>query len=386
MKICFVTDTYYPHLTGVAVSVEQFYKGLKKLGHKVSLFAPKIRGYRDRDTTIIRLPSLKVWPTLPDQATIPILRPSRSWKKLWNYQGDIIHAHGGGGYSLIALLVARKQTTSCILTFHTDWAKYNQYILKGVIHPKSINNLLKHFCNRFDGIITPSEKTKQLMIEIGVTKPVLVVPTFIDFKKFNQKPTGFLHKMCLIPADSLILLSVGRLGKEKNFDFLIDVFASVHQKNTNAHLVIVGDGTYQESLQNHIEKLNLAEFVHLTGLIEQEDMPKVYADSDLFVFASVSETQGLTVLEAAATGLPLILVNDRAFDGVIINDQNGYSFPLNKKLFKEKILFLINNSDIRKKMAQSSRQIVQKNFDQEKILKDLIRFYEEIISLKVHAN
>ncbi|MBI2020839.1 glycosyltransferase [Candidatus Daviesbacteria bacterium] len=381
MKIAFFTDTYYPQPNGVTTSVNHLAQALRQKGHTVYIFAPKIKGYKDLDPDVHRIPSIRALPNLPDSIRIPLPISHKPLLKFFRLDFDLAHAHGNGLFSLLGLGVARAKKKPYILTFHTQISKYSHYFLNGkVLKPKHLNNiLLKRFGNISDGVMTPSEKMRSELIAAGVKKDIAVIPNFINFQKFKIKNGHFLRKRLHIPTQTPILLSVGRLGKEKNFEFLLEVFQKVMHVQPDAHLVIVGEGVDFSKLKKLGQKLNLSQRFHLTGAILIDDMPKVYADSDIFVFPSDTETQGMCVLEAAASSLPLVVPRDQAYKGLIVNGKNGYTLPLKRDLFVKKIVWLLKNPDLVKRMGKNSAELVSKNFDPDKITNKLIRFYQQMI-------
>lgn len=375
MKIAFFADTYFPHITGVAVEIKFFYEFLKKMGHNVTLFAPSVPKYEDRDESIIRLPSFRILPNLPPQARAPLIYPSSEYKEVFSKDYELIHAHGSGFFSLLALIVGKIRKVPVIITFHTDWAKYAHYFF--LITPGLINWFLKQMGNLADCALVPSEKMKQVLLKIGVKKPIEVIPGFIEIEKFENLEKGFLKSLLGLPTSFTILLSVGRFGKEKRFDFLIKSCKKVLDQKPNCHLVLVGEGPEKDNLKSLSKKLAIEKQVHLIGPVDYNTMPKVYADSDIFVFASDSETQGLVVLEAAASGLPLVLYDDPAFEGIAINNFNSILNKMDLDSFAESILKLLSSKEIRDKFSENSKRLAFNNFKPEDSLNKLIKLYQK---------
>lgn len=380
MKIAFFADTYYPHLNGVTTSVESQAKALRKLGHTVYIFAPSIWGYKDKDPYVIRIPSIQLFPTLLEVVRAPLPIPNKNFRKIYRLKFDLVHAHGNGAFSFIGYQVARFRKIPYVLTFHTLFTKYTHYFLYGkVIKPEYASKFMKLFSNFCDGVLVPSEKMKYELQKCGVEKDIIVIPNFIDLERFKKVKKGYLHKKCNIPKDSSILLSVGRLGREKNFEFLFTVFKKLIESDNNTHLVIIGYGRDKKYLLKYVQNMGISEKVHFTGKISQEDMPFAYSDSDIFVFASNTETQGICVLEAAACSLPLILANDLAYKGMIEEGINGYSVQIKEEIFLKVLQKLLKDKDLREKFGQNSIKIVQQNFSEETIAQKLLDFYNHLI-------
>jgi 1,2-diacylglycerol 3-alpha-glucosyltransferase len=383
MKIAFFTDTYYPQLNGVTISVDNFAKELRKKGHTVYIFAPKIkkrRRYGDQHTT--NLTTLKILST-ESPIFIPMPTSYHEYSKLFRLDFDLVHAHGNGVFSLLGYQVARMKRVPYVLTFHTLLTKYTHYFLRGkVIKPRMVETGLKIFANLCDGIITPSEKMKQELTRYGVRKPIQVVPNFIEKEDFTKVEKNYLHKKLKLPSNAPILLSVGRLGKEKNFEFVLEVFKDLVEQDDKAHLVIVGHGTDSRKLKHTAETLGLAHRVHFTGKINKKYMPSVYKDATIFVFASVSEVHPLVTLEACAASLPLVVAKDAAFTNVVVDKKNGFMLPLQKKQFVEKLQLLLKDQKLRDSMGKASLQIIDKNFPAAVLTDQLLKIYEHVLATK----
>ncbi|OGY23897.1 MAG: hypothetical protein A2172_05180 [Candidatus Woykebacteria bacterium RBG_13_40_15] len=379
MKIGVFTDTYYPDISGVTVSIENFVSMFRKKGNKVYIFAPKVKGYKDKDTDVYRVTSLKLISSEPE-VRLPLLLPYKTLQKMFSLDLDLIHAHGNGPFSLLGYQMARIKNIPYILTFHTIHTKYTHYFFDGkIISPKMVAGGLRVFANLCDGVVVPSEKMKEELTSYGFRGQVKVIPSFINLKKFESLEKGYLHKKLNIPEGSPILISVGRLGKEKNFNFLIKAFKKVTKINSNAYLVIVGQGPEKNNLKKLTKSLGIEKRVHLTGKLAIKTMPLAYVDADIFVFASDTETQGICVLEAAASGLPLVVVEDPAFKNAVIDGVNGFATLLDEKIFAQKIALLLRDISLRNKLGENSKKIANENFKPEKLALEMLSFYKEII-------
>jgi len=382
MKIAFFTDTYFPQLNGVTISVSNFADQLRKKGHTVYIYAPKLKGYIDKEPNIYRLPSVKVLNAEPN-VHAPIGISPKGLFQLFKMDFDIIHAHGNGFFSLLGYEVARAQGIPFIMTFHTLHNEYTHYFFKGkIIKPGVVKRLLRFMANRCDGVIVPSEKMKQKLSEFGYKKEIIIIPNFVDSQKFEVEDTNYLHEKLNISFSEPILLTVGRIGKEKNFDFLLRAFAKLSKKEKKSHLVIVGQGHEKENLENLAVKLGVSDRVHFTGRIDSKLMPEIYKDSDIFVFASTTEVHPLVVLEAAAAGLPLVVSDDLAYKNVVENNKNGFVLPLDAKLFAQNLRKILSDKELRQKFGNTSKEIINKNFSEDLVVDKLIRFYNEKIGKK----
>lgn len=379
MKIGFFTDAYFPQVNGVVTSVYETARELRKKGHEVFIIAPKYPNYKDKDKFVIRLSSVLVWKKLNIRLATHL--PDKTLLSLYGHRFDIIHVHGVGTISLLGLELAGFRDVPAILTYHTLWSKYSHYVLGGILlTPKTIERMSRILCNRFDAIIAPSVRAKEELFSYGVKRPISVFPTGLNFDKFKKVEKGYLRKKLGIESEDKILLYVGRLGKEKSVDFILHSFEMVCGQNKKAVLVIVGEGPDRKELEKLALDLGLKEKIYFLGNIELEKMPLVYADSDLFVFASQTETQGICVLEAAASGLPVVVVKDSALDGLNIDGGMGFAVSPNQEIFAQKITKLLKDDNLRKQFGKNAKKIVRKNYKIEHLTNELLSYYEKILA------
>jgi len=381
MKIGIITDTYYPQLNGVSIAIDSFTRELRKLGHEVYIFAPLIKNYKDKDKNIFRISSFKVISSEPE-VLVPIPIPQQSYKQIFNMNLDVIHAHGNGAFSFLGCQIAKLKGIPFILTFHTVHTKYTHYFLNGkIIRPKMVAVGLRMFADICDGIITPSEKMKNELITWGVKKEIKIIPNFIDFARFQKNKKGYLHKRFSIPETHKILLTVGRLGKEKNFPFLINMFKKLVITQPNLHFAIVGRGGELGNLKRLTSRLGLSKKIHFTQKVEAELMQDVYADADIFVFSSQTETQGICVLEAAASGLPIVVVKDPAFDNLAVDGETGFNVPANQEIFAQKVEQLLKDDALRQRFGRNAMETAKKNFRSEYLTRELLDYYKEVSTI-----
>ena len=382
MKIGFFTDAYFPQVNGVVTSVYETVKELRNRGHDVVIIAPAYPNYKDaKKENVLRLSSIPLYKKLNIRLATHF--PDRNLFNLYKDKFDIIHSHGGGTISLLGLEIARLKKIPIVFTYHTLWNKYTHYLLKGVVRPKVVERISRIVCNRCTAIIAPSKRIKNELISYGVKKPIGVIPSGVNFERFKVKNIGFLRKKIRLGIERRIVLSIGRLGIEKSTDLLIRAFGLVAKKNKNTVLVIVGDGPEKKNLENLTKELGIQDRVYFTGNINFEDMPLVYRDADLLLFASRTETQGMVILEALASGLPVVAVNDAVYEGIIKDKKNGILVSNDIDQFAKACLFLLNNPAYRKKLSENAVKFVEKFSiyttaeTLEKLYKKLIYQYNE---------
>lgn len=375
MKIGFFTDSYLPQLDGVASSVSTCVKELESRGHEVYVIAPQFPG-QAKEKNVIRILSIKIHEKPNVRVGLQI--PQRSLIHVLRLDFDIIHGHSGGPITLLGWQIAQLKNVPYIGTYHTMWNRYAHYFLRGIIRPRMLEISSALFGNLCDVLIAPTEKVKEELVSWGVRKPIHTIPSGINIQRFKNHKKGYLHSKLKIESDKKILLSVGRLNKEKSMDFLIKAFVPVYKKNQDALLVLVGDGDYRSELEKLAEKQGVKERVFFTGPIPNAEMPQVYADADIFLFASQTETQGMVVIEAMASSLPIVVVKDKAFDQVVINDFNGYIAKKSYKDFSEKLLSILSNDQKYKKFSENSRKHAE-HYSVQRTVDELEKLYQSLV-------
>lgn len=381
MKIGFFTDTYHPHIDGVAISVDTCVRALEERGHEVYIIAPKYPKYKDKRKNIHRLMSVK----LPKASgfRVALQLPEKAIMEILAIDFDIIHGHpAGSGITFLGLEIARFKNIPYIATCHTFFNRYSHYFFGGrILKPKMMEVLTKIIGNLCDYIIAPTERVKTELISYGIKRPIHVLPSGININNYTNIPRGFLRKKLKLSSRKKILLSIERLGIEKSVDFLIESFALIHSSDPDTVLVLVGDGHEKENLKNLAKELGIDDCVYFAGLVNHKHIPKAYADADVFIFASQTETQGLVILEALASGLPVVAVKDGAFKDVIQNGYNGYLVKKDKDIFSKKILNVISNAKVYGTLSHNARESVEK-FSIDKTAEHLEKLYMALIKEK----
>ncbi len=362
MRIGIFTDTYPPYINGVSTSIKMLEKALRQKGHQVFIVTvnPNNMKYEYEDNgRIIRIPGI---PTGIYDYRLTGIYPIRVLNKIKSWKLDVIHSHTEFGVGTFARIVAKQYNIPLVHTYHTMYEDYTHYITHGHFD-KSSKKLTEYFtkfyCDKTaTELIVPSQKTYALFKEkYKVDRTVHIVPTGIDVERFHRekldvKKINNLKKKLKL-KDSPVIIYVGRLAQEKRVETLIEVQSSLVKKY-NAKLLIVGSGPDLESYKKLAKKYKLDNSIIFTGAVPWEEVPYYYAVSDIFATASVSETQGLTVIEAMASGLPVVAAHDKAFEGVVIDDLNGKFFKT-KREYKKAIMQILDNSNTLKMMSEQAK-------------------------------
>jgi len=360
MNIGFFTDTYLPQINGVAISIDSFRRELERRGHSVYVFAPRVPGHKEKDSRVMRFRSLSLGPFFSGKGSMMANRlvmpfSVHNYFKLHDIKLDIIHSHTEMGMGTLAIFAAKRLNVPHVHTYHTLYPEYVHYLGKGkIISKKGAEKLSALYCNRCQTVIAPSQKIKELLWKYGVKKQIEVLETGIDLPLYSVAKKDTFRKKYGIDEKTKILLCVGRQGKEKGMDVILWAHAAANIEK--CLLVFVGDGPERPNLERMAKDLGIDKKVLFTGLLPYQEVVQAYAAADLFVFASVTETQGIVLLEAAASGLPIIAVNDSVVSQYVHPGQNGVLVKDAKEMAKEIIKFFENPWEAAK-MEKVSRQI-----------------------------
>lgn len=358
MNIGIFTDTYKPNINGVVTSIELKKKELEKLGHKVFIIAPYEPGYKDSEYGVIRLKSfVLIFQPEYRLAYPPTIKVMKKMRKL---NLDIVHAETPFSLGLIAAYIAKKQKIPFIHTYHTLFAEYVHYLkLPVAITKKAAEKTSALFCNICDYIVAPSVDVKSELLRYGVKKDIAVLPTGIDHKNFTGSYEKTVREKYGILDDERVLLFVGRLGKEKNIDFLFESFRQLKSEGVEKiKLLLVGDGPYKEELQKLAEEYRINSDVIFAGYVNRGEIAAYYRESDIFVFASLTETQGLVVLEAMASEIPVVAVKASGVEDMIVNNESGYLTENSLNDFNEKIKLMLSDKCERERIIKNGMERV----------------------------
>jgi glycosyltransferase involved in cell wall biosynthesis len=213
-----------------------------------------------------------------------------------------------------------------------------------------------------------------------VTSRIEVVPTGVDLKRFALGDRLTARHQLGLPTEAPILLYVGRLDREKNLDFLLRAFEAIAYRLPAARLVLGGTGTEERRLKRLASQLRLDPKILFAGSVPQEKTAEYYRAADFFLFASETETQGLVIAEAHASGLPVVAVRACGVDEVVRDGVTGLLVPASTGLFASAVHSLLTDEARRHQMGRSAREIAEKEFSTEQSVTRHIELYRELLS------
>jgi glycosyltransferase involved in cell wall biosynthesis len=331
MKICMMTNTYLPHVGGVARSVSTFAEEFRKRKHRVLVVAPEFEGkpLPPRAAAIVeRVPAIQKFNGSDFSFKLPII--GGLMPRLDAFDADVIHAHHPFLLGDTALRIAATKNAPVIFTHHTRYEDYTHYFPFDSPTLKDVAiNLSTHFANLCDGVIAPSESIARLIRRRGVEVPIRVVPTGIDIAFFAAGDGERFRRKFKIPANAFVVGHVGRLAPEKNLPYLAEAVALFIKRTPGSVFLVVGGGPSDEKIAEIFAKHGLADRLILAGKQSGRALADAYNAMDVFAFASFTETQGLVLAEAMAAGLPVVALNAPGVREVMRDQANGFMLEKN---------------------------------------------------------
>jgi len=361
MKVLITTDSFTPIVNGVVTSIINLRRELTNRGHEVRVLtlSQTPHSYYEFGVTYIGSVSAeKVYPGARFRSA-----PARKLvRDIVEWGPEIIHSQNEFSTFIIAHRMARKLEIPIVHTYHTVYEDYTHYFSPNQhLGQRMASDFSRWIIGKTSCVIVPTEKMRSLLLDYGVLGDIHVIPTGIELGKF-MKPSdpeniAGLKQSYGIPASNLVLVFVGRLAKEKNVDELISYFSTLQRNDTT--LLLVGDGPSKADLEQQTEQLDLKGKVIFSGMVAQEAIADYYHLGDLFVNASSSEAQGLTYIEALASGLPALCRKDACLDGVIKDGINGWQYN-NQQEFVTYLNTFADDKQLRQSMLANTTKFIGK--------------------------
>lgn len=380
MKICMMTNTYLPHVGGVARSVSTFAEEYQRLGHDVLVVAPEFDGKplpARAEAIVERIPSLRNFNGSDFSVRLPLAAALSD--RIDAFQADIIHAHHPFLLGDTALRIAMNKNVPIVFTHHTRYEDYTHYVPFSDTLKEVAIEIPTHYANLCDGVIAPSESLARMLRKRGVTSPITVIPTGIDVEAFGAADARAFRAKLKLSADTYIVGHVGRLAQEKNLGYLAKAVALYLQKHDKARFLVVGDGPSREELEAVFTEQGVRDRLLLAGKRTGRTLREAYRAMDVFVFASKSETQGMVVAEAMAAGLPVVALNASGVREVVSDDKNGFLLPANAspERLAEALERVASDPELAKRLGEGAR-VTAHEFSRERSARRALALYEEI--------
>ena len=325
MKIAMFTNTYLPHVGGVARSVKTLEDECRKLGHEVKIVAPEFAN-ADDSPHVLRVPAIQNFNGSDFAVRLPAPVMIRDF--IDEFQPDAIHSHHPFLLGDSALRQAWRLEIPVVFTHHTLYERYTHYVpLDSPTLKRMAIQLATEYCNLCSEVIAPSESIRDLLVERGVTVPINPIPTGIDTDFFSSGDGSRLRLSAGIPEEALVIGHVGRLAPEKNLRFLAEAVGIFLKGNPDAVFLVVGEGNEGEEMLQILRKHGVGDRVYRAGQLSGPHLADAYAAMEVFVFASQSETQGMVLAEAMAAGKPVVALDGPGVREIVIDAANGFLLP-----------------------------------------------------------
>lgn len=322
MNILTMSNTFTPHVGGVARSLERFRSEFRRWGHRDLVVAPTFPLLPADEVDVVRVPAIQHFNGSDFSVRLPI--PALLFPTLEQFRPDIVHAHHPFLLGDTALRIAALDQIPHVFTHHTLYEQYTHYVPgDSQALKRFVIELSTGYANLCDGVIAPSESIADMLQKRGVTTPITVIPTGVGQEWFVAQDGTALRESLGIPPQAFVLGHVGRLAPEKNLAFMTDAVIHFIQQHKQAHFLLAGAGPFEQEIRDRFKNNDLTDHFHQIGQVGPGTLVKAYHAMDVFVFASQSETQGMVLTEAMAAGTPVVAVDATGVREVIRDRVNG---------------------------------------------------------------
>ena len=406
MNIAFFTDAYYPRINGVAVSVRSYATKLAEMGHSVCIVCCNYDDEEDKkdkkkkksflqddklhpNLKIYRISSINVFVSKEDKSA-----KLSAWHDVKHtmdaFKPDIVHINSEFMVGYFGLIYSRHRNIASVYTFHTLWEDYvDGYIKFMPVYPakKIAKEFIKFYLKRANILIAPTVNIANVIKSYGIERNAKILPTGIpqalDVKKLNVRPLFFNQLHTLLPRvqKKHVLLYVGRVVKEKNLDFLFPVLAEVKKTFKDTVLVFVGGGPELDNLKEKAKKTGYARDIVFAGYRSREELAYFYSVTDVFVFPSKTETQGLVTLEAMMAGVPVVAIGERGTLDVMKGDNGGFMVKEDVNEFSQRVLELLKDKELYAEKSNEAKKWASQ-WSLDTLTEKLVTYYEEALAIR----
>lgn len=416
MRIGLFTDSYHPSTNGITAVVDIMRENLEKLGHEVFIFAPasSLRWWNFNERHVIRFPGIRG--LFFDEFLTSVFFPPKQLRRIRKLQLECIVIFTPAQVGLMGAYSALTDKIPLVAQYSTDLTEYvERYpaVMPGVValyttmpfalksrardvfsvtrklasknddslswKSYSIQTTLTYLHNRCDAVISVSPKVTKSLKSWGVTAPVHTIPTGVDKGIVNHTKVEILRKKYKISKDDTVLLSLGRVAKEKNIDLIIDALPFVLEYEPKVKLIIAGDFSYRATLEEKVLAMNLQQHVVFTGRIPMKDRWDVFALADIFCFPSLTDTQALVVNEAALMSLPIVWC-DEGVNQVLVHQKSGLKSADTPSAYAKALIDLSSDKPLRIEYGKNARKLAQ-GYGEEAQTKKLVVVLQKLTQL-----
>lgn len=383
MRIGMFSDSYTPYISGVVRSIQTLRQGIEQAGHEVYVFGPRYPTLApgDDDDRVIRFPSIAA-PLYPE-FRIPVPQSREAERVVARLGLHVLHTHTPFVMGRVALRVARTLDLPLCFTFHTRYDMYLRHYARfaGDVLVPLLNAYVRRFCNQCQLVIVPTRAIYRRVLELGVRTRVEVVPTGVPVARFaggDPATRARVRGQLGVDPDAIMLLYAGRLSREKNLPLLLEAFRQAAGATARAILVLVGDGPLREELARKAAAWGLTGKIRFAGAVPPDRIAAYYQAADIYVFPSVTETQGLAVIEAMAAGLPVVAVGSEVLEEIVRDGREGLVTAAAPAALARACERLLRDPELRARMGREA-QATARMYDSDVILARMLRLYEDLV-------
>lgn len=378
MKIAMMTNNYKPFVAGVAISVDRLARSLREMGHQVVVFAPDYTGQQE-EADVVRYRALVRGVaggfSVPNPADPEIERRFREG----NF--DVIHVHHPMMIGDTARYLSWKYHTPLVLTYHTRYEQYLHYVGLSAFRG-AIPFYMRSCTGSCDMVVAPTPLMKAYLEEIRLKSVVRVLPTGLPGESFcpDEERAGDIRRE-LAGGRKYLFCTVARLAKEKNMEFLLRSLRLRRQAcGGDFRLALIGEGPYRKELERQVRELGLTQEVVFVGKVPNQEIKNYCRAADLFLFSSLSETQGIVLLESMAAGTPVLAVKATGTWDVVKNGENGYMTEVSETEFAGKLMDILEKKEL--DILRGGARETARSFGCERIAREAAMLYAEAVQLR----
>ena len=383
LRVLMISDVYFPRVNGVSTSIQTFRTALEARGIDTVLVAPEYPGSgNDNEADICRLPSRPV-PLDPEDRLMKWGPLADLDRRLASADFDLVHIQTPFAAHYAGQRFARSRGIPCLTTYHTHFEEYLFHYIRFL--PRSLlraaaRTLARHQCNALNAVVVPSAEMADTLRQYDVTAPMHIVPTGLPESQFEKGDRAAFRLQHGITPTQPVILYVGRVAYEKNIDFLLEATARIAPRHPDLMLVIAGEGPAQHELVQQTKRLGITAHVKFVGYLERATtLRDCYAAGDLFVFASQTETQGLVLLEALASGLPVLAIPALGAASIINPQRGAVAAEATPEGFGEQLAALLDAPETLSHMSGEAIRFARE-WDADSQATKLAALYHELVT------
>jgi glycosyltransferase involved in cell wall biosynthesis len=368
-------DMYKPHISGVTNWISLYKRHLEMLGHEVYVLTFGDRDFEDDEERVVRSPGISIGDTGGQFGFSFSSEAKRVIAHL-----DIAHVHHPFQSGRLALRLCRPLGIPVVFTNHTRYDLYSDvyaHYVPRAIRMASLRSFLVSFDRKVDLVMVPSASIEAWLRELGVDAELEVFPNAVDTKPFAEPPSPRTKAELGLEDDAVVLCFLGRLGEEKNLEFLMDAFVDAARTQPRLSLVLIGKGPLREPLERRVADEGLDGRVRFTGLVPYEEVPDHLAACDAFVSASVTEVHPLTIIESMAAGMPTLGVASPGVSDTVVDGVTGFTTGLDAAELAARMEQLADDG-LRTRLGDAAREEAA-GYDVRVRAVSLLEHYERLI-------